>query len=411
MHILCIFGQHNYGNPQRGVSYEYANLLPAFSRLGHEVSFFESYERSGYRDFSELNRRFLEQVERLRPDVIFSIQMLYEIWMETWEIVRDAGISATVNWTTDDSWKYPQFSRFLASAFHAITTTYGGTYAQYHKDGHHNVLLTQWAANAAALQPPLPARDCRYPVSFVGTAHGQRARWIADLRRGGIDVECFGHGWPRGPVAAAEIPQIIRSSVISLNFANSSWTWSGVLPEQVNQIKARTFEVPGAGGFLLSADADGLDRQYVPGREIVTFRTMKELPGLIRYYLSHPEERDRIASAGYERTCRDHTYDQRLSEVLEFALHQRAAYIVRQGRSPVGQLDWAKLEDAIQRHRLSPRQRSVQQAMTLICARVWGPVRGPRAARRFLFELSWRIAGAKTYTAAGLPGRMFYEAS
>lgn len=411
MRILCVFGQHNYGNPQRGVGYEYANFLPALRRLGHEVSFFESYNRSGYRDFGELNRRFLEQVERLKPDVVFSIPMLYEIWIETWEIVRDAGISATVNWTTDDSWKYPQSSRFLAPAFHAMTTTYRNAYAQYHKDGHCNVLLTQWAANAEALQPPLPARDCRYPVSFVGTAHGQRSRWVADLRRCGIDVECFGHGWPHGPVASAEIPEIIRSSVISLNFANSARVWAGVLPTQVNQIKARTFEVPGAGGFLLSADADDLDRQYVLGREIVTFRTMKELPDLIKYYLNHSDERDRIACAGYERTCRDHTYDQRLPEVLEFALRQRTAYSARQGISSAGRLDWDKLEGAIQRHELSARQMSMQKVLTSISSRVWGPVRGPRAARRLMFELSWRIAGAKTYAAAGLPGRMFYEVS
>jgi spore maturation protein CgeB len=42
---------------------------------------------------------------------------------------------------------------------------------------------------------------------------------------------------------------------------------------------------------------------------------------------------------------------------------------------------------------------------------VWGPRRGRRAARRLLFELSWRIAGARTYGAAGWPGRMFYRES
>jgi spore maturation protein CgeB len=40
-----------------------------------------------------------------------------------------------------------------------------------------------------------------------------------------------------------------------------------------------------------------------------------------------------------------------------------------------------------------------------------GRRRGPRAARRLLFELSWRFAGSKTYGAAGLPGRLFYRES
>ena len=45
-----------------------------------------------------------------------------------------------------------------------------------------------------------------------------------------------------------KIPEIMRQSVISLNFSNS---------RQGRQIKARTFEVPGAGGFLMTETAPG----------------------------------------------------------------------------------------------------------------------------------------------------------
>ena len=42
---------------------------------------------------------------------------------------------------------------------------------------------------------------------------------------------------------------------------------------------------------------------------------------------------------------------------------------------------------------------------------LWGKVRGPRAARRLMFELSWRLMGRKTYSASGWPGRLFYQES
>jgi spore maturation protein CgeB len=42
---------------------------------------------------------------------------------------------------------------------------------------------------------------------------------------------------------------------------------------------------------------------------------------------------------------------------------------------------------------------------------VFGKGRGARAARRFVYELSWRLAGATTYRARGLPGRLFYAES
>jgi spore maturation protein CgeB len=42
---------------------------------------------------------------------------------------------------------------------------------------------------------------------------------------------------------------------------------------------------------------------------------------------------------------------------------------------------------------------------------VFGTQRGPRAARRLLFELPWRTVGARTYRASGLVGRLFYRES
>lgn len=411
MRVLCIFGQHNYGDPNRGEGYEYTNFIPTLRRLGHEVLFLESWNRACYHDFRELNEALLRTVEWNSPDVVFAVLLHYEIWLETWEILREAGIAATVNWTTDDSWKYAQFSRLVAPAFHAFTTTYPAIYARYERDGISHVLLTQWASNAAGLQPPLPATECKYAVSFVGTAHGNRRAWVDALRHRGIDVACFGYGWPTGSVAAGDIPQIIRNSIISLNFANGARVWNGILPRQVNQIKARTFEVPGAGGFLLTEWADNLDRYYIPGREIEVFHNLDELADKIRYYLAHPAERDAIAQAGYERTCAEHTYDRRLAEVLDFALCQRVEYFARRGVLPTGRIDWDKFEQAAQHHRMDGKLLLLKRALVTACSIMWGPVRGPRAARRLVFELSWRLVGARTYSAAGWPGRMFYLVS
>ncbi len=409
MKVLCVFGQHNYGNPARGEGYEYSNFVPTLRRLGHEVSFLESWNRRAFRNFRELNEALLRRVEEERPDVVFSVLMHYEIWLETWEILREAGIAATVNWATDDSWKYDQFSRLVAPAFHAFTTTYPAIYPRYRRDGLERVLLTQWAASAVTLQPPLPAAECRYAVSFVGTAHGQRQALVETLARQGIEVNCFGYGWPGGPVSAADIPRIVRQSLISLNFANTPTRWQIGPFRPVNQVKARTFEVPGAGGFLLTEGAVGLDRYYTPGREVEVYYTLSELIEKIRYYLAHPAERDVVAWAGYERTRQEHTYDFRLAEVLDFVCRQRD--VVLAGAAPADCIDWARFEQAARRHQMSKALKVLRQALVVPGVAIWGPERGPRAARRLVHELSWRLVGRSTYSSAGWPGRMFYEAS
>lgn len=75
--------------------------------------------------------------------------------------------------------------------------------------------------------------------------------------------------------------------------------------------------------------ADGLDSFYIPGREIAVFRSPREMIKQVIYYLNNPSERDAVAQAGYERTCSEHTYDRRLSEVLDFTLAQRDQFYWR----------------------------------------------------------------------------------
>ena len=162
MKILCVFGQHNYGDPARGEGVEYTHFLPALKALGHEVFFFESYSRAGYRDFAELNRSLLEAAERCQPDLVFTVLMLAEVWLDTIEMMRRAGCRV-LNWSTDDSWKYREFSRLIASGFDLYATTCQDALEWYGRDGIRNVALTQWAVGAQTLVPPKLARQCANP--------------------------------------------------------------------------------------------------------------------------------------------------------------------------------------------------------------------------------------------------------
>jgi spore maturation protein CgeB len=390
MKILCVFGRHNYGDPTRGMSPEYAAFVPALKRLGHEVHHFESWDRRNYPDLGALNEALLNEVERIRPDVMLTVQMHYELWLETLEAIRARGDVATISWTTDDSWKYREVSRFIGHAYHAMTTTYSYVVPRYHADGIFNVLLTQWAASTEWLAEPLAASDCRYQATFIGTANRDRRELVARLRSRGIEVACFGYGWPAGPLSGDEIPRIMRESIISINFAASKGE---------NQIKARTFEVLGAGGFLLTGPAQGLERFFAPGLEIAVYQSFDDLVDKIHFYLSHPDERDRLAHAGHARVLQEHTYERRLAEVVDFALAAK-----ERNKASLPTQSFAQV---LETHRLTPSLRVLRAVLRGAGKVFFGPKRGPRAARRLVFELSWRLAGRHTFTAAGWPGRLF----
>jgi spore maturation protein CgeB len=404
--VLCVFGEHNYGNPERGDSYEYVNFLPALRNLGHEVVFFESFNRSRYQNFAALNRKLLERVKTYRPDVVICVLLGYEVWLETLQLICDQSTATLINWSTDDSWKYEQFSKLVAPVFHLYATTYASAVEKAKKDGHKNFYLTQWAANSNSMQKPLPASECKYLVTFIGTAYGKRPQLVSRLAEEGIKVECFGFGWKNGPVHAEDIPRIMRESVISLNFGDSGVQWKGIRPVRSRQIKARIFEVPGAGGFLITEHAEELKKFYSPD-EIETFEGVEELVSKIRIYLKHYADRDRIANSGYQRTIDQHTYELRFNKLLDAAKNKK----INRAEHLTSEIDMEMFSVIEKKHQVGIALRLFGQLWRVPFILLWGKVRGPRAARRLMFELSWRLIGRKTYSASGWTGRLFYQES
>ena len=64
--------------------------------------------------------------------------------------------------------------------------------------------------------------------------------------------------------------RLFSRSKINLNLSKAS-----ILQEE--QIKGRNFEIPGAGGFQLSFDADNLTDYYKDEKEIVVVRSIEEM--------------------------------------------------------------------------------------------------------------------------------------
>lgn len=401
MKILCVFGEHNYGDPERGRGYEYSNFFPSLLKLGHEVQLFDSFNRNLHADFIGLNRELLITINTFQPKMIFSTLMGYEIWLETILLIRKAGIKI-INWGTDDSWKYEQFTRYVANAFDIWITTSDHAIEKANKDKLNNCFLSQWAARSDNLHEPINANHCKYDVSFIGTAYGNRPKWISELKSSGISVTCFGHGWKNGPLPANRIPEIIRQSKVSLNFGDSGIQFRGIKPYRSRQIKARIFEVPGAGGCLLTEYADGLEKYYKPGSEIETFINKVDLEKKLSKLIDRQEYRDEIAKNGFNRTVREHTYEHRFKEILSLLNHN-----TRLSQS----INMNEFEAIAKEHRVGEITKKIHTILEIPFKYIWGKKRGPRAARRVLFELYWRILGIKTYKASGLPGRLFYRES
>lgn len=79
----------------------------------------------------------------------------------------------------------------------------------------------------------------------------------------------------------------------------------------------RLYEATGVGTMLITDYKKDLDKLFVPGKEVETYKSKEELAEKIKYYLSHDREREKIAEAGQKRTLRDHTYKKRMKELVQ----------------------------------------------------------------------------------------------
>jgi len=79
----------------------------------------------------------------------------------------------------------------------------------------------------------------------------------------------------------------------------------------------RLFEACGAGRLQLVDDCPAARRWFKPGTHLVTYRGIDELQQLAAYYLDHAPEREAIAAAGQAHVYAHHTYDQRMTRLVE----------------------------------------------------------------------------------------------
>ena len=73
----------------------------------------------------------------------------------------------------------------------------------------------------------------------------------------------------------------------------------------------RTFIIPACGGFQIVDNVSCL-REYFNSDELVIAADRREWIELFGYYISRPEEREKIIRKGMARVIKDHTYFDRL---------------------------------------------------------------------------------------------------
>ncbi len=158
--------------------------------------------------------------------------------------------------------------------------------------------------------------------SFVGgiSRHHSGAIPLLEYLAEHTDMRVFGYGAGSLP-STSPIRQCHGGEVWGLDMyrtlARSRITLNRHIDVAENYANnMRLYEATGVGAMLLTDRKDNLHELFDIGREVVAYSSKEEAAELVRYYLDHPEEAATIAQAGQARTLREHTYAQRMQELV-----------------------------------------------------------------------------------------------
>ncbi|GJM79139.1 glycosyltransferase [Paenibacillus timonensis] len=271
-------------------------------------------------------------VAQHKPDLLLALDGL-ELPVEHLSAVRAMGVPTAV-WFTDDPY-YTDLTIPLSSHYDYVFTLERNCVDTYRAAGCSQVHYLPFAAFPGHYRPTLIPSPHRRNLSFIGSAYWNRVIYLQPVLPALMEQGLLINGiwWDRLPefpayadrielgkwMGPVETSEVYSGSKIVLNLHRSPFE------EDVNNNQAgipaaspnpRTFEISACATLQLVDARDDLASFYLPGEEIETFTSPEELVDKVRYYLTHEEERREIALRALDRTLRDHTYANRLDQLL-----------------------------------------------------------------------------------------------
>jgi spore maturation protein CgeB len=111
-------------------------------------------------------------------------------------------------------------------------------------------------------------------------------------------------------------PEVNYYDELPLVFSGSKINFNATSLQMKTAVNQRVFDVPAAGGFLLTDFRPQLDELFEIGSEVICYQTPEEIPDLVRFYLKHPAARRRIALKARQKVLQEHTYAHRIQAML-----------------------------------------------------------------------------------------------
>ena len=314
-------------------SMDYINIVLPIIELGNEVVLYSMIENQSENSF---NINHLCNTNYI--DLIFFIPISAEIDIKLVSILSRK--YKTLAYLYDDTWRISYSKMWIQNVHYIVSSDINW---KLNFNGYQNkVIYSPFFVNTSSYKfKPIFEKDI--DVSFVGQYHPHREWVINYLINQGINVSVFGRGWSHNSeVSHEKMIEIFNRSKINLNLSNCvNYDIFHLLDFKNNNlisllksyklvlkslysddmkiyemVKARFFEINACRGFQISFYAQGLEHQFLIGKEIEVFENVRQLVKKVNFYLNNSEIRESVANSGYVRTLKDHDSIKRMHNIL-----------------------------------------------------------------------------------------------
>lgn len=251
--------------------------------------------------------KVIADVEQWKPDAIILNSGGLCMDIELANYLKNKNV-ITVGIALSDPDVYPYNGAVYAHEFDIFYTNSLYSYKNQYDKGYVNIKMLPFAASMK-YHYYMPEVEKKYDLVVVGHAREERLNVIERLKDI-CSVGLYGSGWINGlgVVNGYEHVKAINSGRMYLSFAQ---TCAGF-----ENVKVGLFEAMACNQFVITSYMEELNNYFEIGKEIVCYSSLEELEEIIKYYMIHVEERERIRQAGYIRFISEHTYENRWINVL-----------------------------------------------------------------------------------------------
>lgn len=179
------------------------------------------------------------------------------------------------------------------------------------------------ACNPRWHRPLVPAATEPYLV-IAGSMYPSRVRLLERLIAKGIPLKLYGGALPLWlgdtPVRHLHTGRAVFREEKARVFRSAAGVLNNLHPAEITGVNARLFEATGSGGAVLTEFRPALPELFTAERELLAFHDFDELVDQASRLLSEHNLGARLGDAAAQRAHRDHSYEVRLSALIEKVL-------------------------------------------------------------------------------------------